>query len=68
MRQEKLEALLDRDFATKEDLEEAFEVTPRTIERWTRLRVLPQPQKIGRQRVWSTDSLRDHLLGTGRAA
>jgi predicted DNA-binding transcriptional regulator AlpA len=52
--------LLD-EFATKTQVAESFGVTERTIDRWVRLRVIPQPRKVGRQRLWHLPTLRKSL-------
>ena len=48
-------------FVDKHGLAEEFGVTPRTIERWVNRRVIPQPRKVGRFRLWHLDSLRQQL-------
>lgn len=50
------------DFATKADLAAAFKVSSRTIERWVRMRVLPQPVRLGRTLLFHMPTVRDHLL------
>ena len=41
-----------QDFVTKAELAKKFGVTTRTVDRWVRLRQIPSPLKIGRQRLW----------------
>ena len=53
-------ALLD-DYVQKDDLARDFDVSPRTIERWVRLRLLPPPIKIGRTRLYHIPSIRKSL-------
>lgn len=50
------------DFASKSDLAQRFEVSERTIERWVRMRVLPQPVRLGRTSLFHLPSVQDHLL------
>ena len=53
-----LEKLSKRaEFADKPDMAQVFNVSERTIERWTRLRVIPQPRRVGRQRLWHIPTL-----------
>ena len=58
---ERLEALLRREVVTKADLASAFDGSERTVERWTRLRVIPQPRKVGRQPIWTGRALRSYV-------
>ena len=53
--------LLD-EFATKTQVAVFFGVTERTIDRWVRLRTIPQPRKVGRQRLWHLPTLRKSLV------
>jgi excisionase family DNA binding protein len=41
-----------KDFVTKQEVAQMFGVTTRTVDRWVRLRQIPAPLKIGRQRLW----------------
>ena len=54
----RIESLLRQDIATKADLAEALDKSPRTIERWVRLRRLPQPRKFGNEVIWTGHALR----------
>ena len=54
------EALFEQ-FATKQQVAELFGVTPRTIERWVRLRTIPQPRRVGRQRLFYLPEMRKAL-------
>jgi predicted DNA-binding transcriptional regulator AlpA len=49
------------DFANKAQVAEFFGVTERTVDRWVRLRAIPQPRKVGRQRLWHLPTLRKSL-------
>jgi DNA-binding transcriptional MerR regulator len=49
------------DFATTHQLAELFNKSPRTIERWVRLRIIPKPKKIGRERYHHLPSVRKAL-------
>ena len=49
------------DFATKKDLAREFNVSPRTIERWVRLRLLPRPIRLGRTTLFHLPTVRDSL-------
>jgi predicted DNA-binding transcriptional regulator AlpA len=43
------------------DLAHGFGKSERTIERWVRLRLLPQPIRLGRTRIFHIPSVRQHL-------
>lgn len=58
---EQLSHLFRQDVVTKADLASAFDVSGRTIERWIRLRQLPQPKRVGKNRIWSGAQLRQHV-------
>ncbi len=49
------------DYVSKADLANEFDVSIRTIERWIRLRLLPQPIRLGRTRRFHVPTLRKHL-------
>lgn len=49
-------------FVSKERLAEEFGVSPRTIERWIRLRFLPPPVRLGRTTLYHVETVRMHLL------
>ena len=54
--------ILKQDIVRKSDLCDGFDTSPRTIERWVRLRELPQPDgRIGRHRIWTGRRLRKHF-------
>ena len=48
------------DYASKEELAEDLDVSPRTIERWVRLRLLPEPVRLGRTRLFHIPTIRRH--------
>jgi hypothetical protein len=50
-----------KDFATTHQLAKALHKSPRTIERWVRLRIIPQPKKVGRERYHHIPSVRKAL-------
>ena len=58
------------DYMREDELAREFEVCPRTIQRWVRLRLLPAPVKLGRSTLFHVPSLRIHLakLGDGKAS
>jgi hypothetical protein len=49
------------DYARTDQLAKIFNVSPRTIERWTRLKLLPAPLKLGRKRLHHIPSIRKRL-------
>ena len=49
------------DYVQKDDLAREFDVSPRTIERWVRLRLLPPPVKIGRTQLHHVPSIRKSI-------
>lgn len=49
------------DFATKQQVADMFGVSTRTVERWVRLRSIPQPRKVGQQRLFHLPTLRNAL-------
>jgi len=49
------------DYARTDQLAKIFHVSPRTIERWIRLRLLPTPLKLGRTRLHHIPSIRKRL-------
>jgi predicted DNA-binding transcriptional regulator AlpA len=53
------------DFITKLELAEILQVSPRTIERWIRLRELPAPVRLGRTSFFHLPSI--EVLLQGRA-
>lgn len=52
------------DYIDKAKLASEFDVSPRTIERWVRLRLLPKPLKLGRTRLYHRPSILKHLHST----
>ncbi len=55
-------ASLLQDYVTKSELASEFNVSQRTVERWVRLRLIPQPVRLGRKSLFHIQSIRDHLL------
>lgn len=49
--------IIEDEFLTKPQLAALFGVSERTVERWVRLRSLPAPTRVGRQRLWHRDRL-----------
>jgi hypothetical protein len=49
------------DYARTDQLAIIFNVSSRTIERWTRLKLLPAPLKLGRKRLHHIPSIRKRL-------
>jgi predicted DNA-binding transcriptional regulator AlpA len=49
------------DYLRKDDLAREFGVSARTIERWVRLRILPQPVRLGRTSLYHLPTVRQHL-------
>ena len=50
------------EYVRKDELAHEFGVSPRTIERWVRLRLLPKPVKLGRSSFHHVPTIREHLL------
>ena len=55
-----LEPLL-QGYASKDQLADEFRVSPRTIERWVRLRLLPAPIRLGRKSLYHLPSIKRHM-------
>jgi excisionase family DNA binding protein len=51
------------DFVTKRELAEILQVSPRTVERWIRLRELPAPVRLGRTSFFHLPSIEALLQG-----
>ena len=49
------------DYTRKEDLARDFDVSPRTIERWVRLRLLSAPVKLGRTSLFHIPTVREDI-------
>lgn len=49
------------DYASKQNLATAFDVSERTIERWVRLRLIPAPVRLGRTSLFHLPTVRQHL-------
>jgi len=49
-------------FITKAEIAQELGVSERTVERWVRLRLLPQPLKMGRSSLFHREALKEHLL------
>ena len=56
------------DFASKQEVAAEFNVTPRTIERWVRLRTFPSPIKVGRKSLFHIPTIQMHLNAVADAA
>ena len=48
-------------FASKAQVAEAFKISPRTLERWTRLRAFPAPVRLGRRTYFHLGSIEEFL-------
>ena len=49
------------EFAGKPDLAAQFRVSPRTIDRWVRMRLLPAPVRMGRTSLFHVPTVKRHL-------
>lgn len=49
------------EFASKNELADLFRVSPRTIERWVRLRTIPHPVRLGRRSLFHLPTIREAL-------
>ncbi len=49
------------EYARKNELAREFGVSPRTIERWVRRRLLPRPVRLGRTLLFHLPTVRRHL-------
>ena len=49
------------EYARKNELAREFDVSPRTIERWVRLRLIPPPIRLGRVSLHHIPTLKQHL-------
>lgn len=55
-------ASLLADYATTPELAAEFGVSPRTVERWINLRLIPPPVRLGRKVLHHRPTIREHLL------
>ena len=49
------------DYLSKEELAEQFGKSPRTIERWVRLRLIPAPVRMGKSTFFHVPSVKEAM-------